>query len=246
MTTSWIGIAISVVVMLSGTAANLFIIGRFVGQWGEATKNIATTLSKVERRVEDVESSGEKTESERRLMDGRLKNAESGVDRFWEMRDEFVTMRTTVELEGKHSREKLDSVSRSVSVIERQIANLVSARAALHHPDIGGQELMNPFRRLDIRGWATLGMFALVFYVITLIAFVPAVSDSELFKTAATLLLGSGAFGLVCAFLWGGSTATTGAIDTVNERAKANAPPAAPVAEAMPTGDEAPPWERTR
>ena len=46
----------------------------------------------------------------------------------------------------------------------------------------------------DIRAWATAGMFILVFYVITLIAFVPEVSKSELFKTVATLLLGSGAF----------------------------------------------------
>lgn len=28
---------------------------------------------------------------------------------------------------------------------------------------------------MDIRAWATAGMFALVFYVVTLIAFVPAV-----------------------------------------------------------------------
>jgi hypothetical protein len=83
----------------------------------------------------------------------------------------------------------------------------------------------------DVRGWATIGMFALVFYVITLIAFVPAVSSSELFKTLATLLLGSGAFGLVCAFLWGGSKASVSAVDTVNAVAKqagAPTPPAAP------------------
>lgn len=72
----------------------------------------------------------------------------------------------------------------------------------------------------DVRGWATLAMFLLVFYVVSLIAFVPRVSDSELFKTIATLLLGSGAFGLVVAFLWGGSKATTSAIETVNEMAK--------------------------
>lgn len=76
----------------------------------------------------------------------------------------------------------------------------------------------------DVRGWATLGMFALVFYVVTLIAFVPRVSDSELFKTIATLLLGSGAFGLVCAFLWGGSKASAAAIDTVNEVARKATP----------------------
>jgi hypothetical protein len=72
----------------------------------------------------------------------------------------------------------------------------------------------------DIRAWATLGMFVLVFYVITLIAFVPGVGVNELFKTIATLLLGSGAFGLVCAFLWGGSKASVAAADTVNVMAK--------------------------
>jgi len=106
---------------------------------------------------------------------------------------------------------------------------------------------------MDIRARATGGMFALVFYVISLIAFVPAVSDSELFKTAATLLLGSGAFGLVCAFLWGGSKATTGAIDTVNEMAKANAPPPGSISVPPPATvtvetpvEDAPPWERSQ
>lgn len=72
----------------------------------------------------------------------------------------------------------------------------------------------------DVRGWATLAMFLMVFYVISLIAFIPRVSESELFKTIATLLLGSGAFGLVVAFLWGGSKASNSAVDTVNEMAK--------------------------
>ena len=71
-----------------------------------------------------------------------------------------------------------------------------------------------------MRGWATLAMFLMVFYVISLIAFIPRVSESELFKTIATLLLGSGAFGLVVAFLWGGSKASNSAVDTVNEMAK--------------------------
>ena len=72
----------------------------------------------------------------------------------------------------------------------------------------------------DVRGWATIGMFALVAYVLTLTALVPNLRQDDLWKTICTLLLGSGAFGLVCAFLWGGSKATTAAIDTVNEMAK--------------------------
>ena len=129
MNTSWIGIAISAAVMLSGTAINLFIVGRFVGQWSEAMKNIASTLSKVEQRIEEVEGQADKTEGERRLMDGRLGTVETGLDKFWTLRDEFVTMRTTVEINGKHQSEKLESLGRSVSVIERQIGNLVSTRS---------------------------------------------------------------------------------------------------------------------
>lgn len=72
----------------------------------------------------------------------------------------------------------------------------------------------------DVRGWATLGIFALVTIDLILIAFAPGAAENELFKTISTLLWGSGAFGLVCAFLWGGSAATKSAIDTVNEIAK--------------------------
>lgn len=126
---SWIGIAVSVLIMLGGTAVNLFIIGRFVGQWGEAMKNIAKTLERVEVRVEDVEALADSTETKGGLMEARLVNVESGVDRFWQMRDEFVTMRTTVEINGKHQSEKLESVGRSISVIERELGSLVGSKA---------------------------------------------------------------------------------------------------------------------
>lgn len=129
MDSQWIGIAISVLVMLGGTAVNLFIMGRFVGQWGEAMKNIASTLSKVESRVEEVGDQHDETEGKRALMDARLTTVETGVDRFWAMRDEFVTMRTTVEINSKHQTAKLESLDRSVSVIERQLGSLVGSKA---------------------------------------------------------------------------------------------------------------------
>lgn len=68
----------------------------------------------------------------------------------------------------------------------------------------------------DVRGWATIGMFVLVFYDLHLMATRPQLASNELFKTVSTLLLGSGAFGLVCSFLWGGSKASVAAADTVN------------------------------
>lgn len=80
----------------------------------------------------------------------------------------------------------------------------------------------------DIRGWATIAMFAMVFYILHLLATHPELASNELFKTVVTLLIGSGAFGLVCAFLWGGSKASVAAADTVNTMAKASAIPAQP------------------
>lgn len=79
----------------------------------------------------------------------------------------------------------------------------------------------------DIRAWATAGMFGLVAFLLHLIAAHPELQDNELFKTVATLLVGTGGFGLACSFLWGGSKATTAAIDTVNDMAKRPSPTAA-------------------
>lgn len=125
---NWIGVAVSVLVMLGGTAVNLFILGRFVGQWSEAMKNIVATLARVERRVEQAEEHGEATASKVGLMDQRLITTEEATSKFWLMRDEFTAMRVTVEQEGKHARDKLDSVGRSISVIERQMASWLTTR----------------------------------------------------------------------------------------------------------------------
>jgi DNA anti-recombination protein RmuC len=121
----WAGVAISVVGMLGITAANLFFMGRFVGQWSEAMKNIVATIAKVEERVEAVEEQA----MEVPLIDHRLAAAEAAISRFWELRDEFTALRVTVEQQGQHSREKLDSLARGQSVIERQMANLFNTRA---------------------------------------------------------------------------------------------------------------------
>jgi hypothetical protein len=80
----------------------------------------------------------------------------------------------------------------------------------------------------DIRAWATAAMFVLVFYMLHLIATHPEMASNELFKTVATLLIGSGAFGLVCAFLWGGSKGSASAIDTVNAMARSSPGPSTP------------------
>ena len=72
----------------------------------------------------------------------------------------------------------------------------------------------------DTRGWATIGIFAMAFFIIGLLAARPELGDNDLFKTLATLIFGSGAFGLACNYIWGGSKASSAAADTVNHMAK--------------------------
>jgi hypothetical protein len=139
MSSNWVGIAISVLVMLGGTAVNLFIIGRFVGQWSEAMKNIASTLQKVEAQAEAVQDQADGTDGRLQLIDQRLGVAEAATAKFWEMRDAFTRMTVTIESEGKHSREKLESLARGQSVIERQLANLVSAKGGFTVISTDGQ-----------------------------------------------------------------------------------------------------------
>lgn len=57
----------------------------------------------------------------------------------------------------------------------------------------------------DSRSLLTAGLLALVFYIITLIAIVPTLANNELFKTLATLLVGTAFVGGVIAFYFGSS-----------------------------------------
>lgn len=57
----------------------------------------------------------------------------------------------------------------------------------------------------DSRGMLTTGLLALVFYIMSLVAFVPSLGDNELFKTLATLLVGTAFVGGVIAFYFGSS-----------------------------------------
>lgn len=97
----------------------------------------------------------------------------------------------------------------------------------------------------DVRAWATIGMFALVAYDLHLIATHEELATNELFKTVSVLLLGTGGFGLLCAFLWGGSKASVAAAETVNEMAKNAPPPGGPPAPVVVTNDPANPVPTT-
>ena len=66
--------------------------------------------------------------------------------------------------------------------------------------------LMGPMMKLpEDRGVVTAFLCALVFYVITLMAFIPNLATNELFKTIATLIVGTAFVGGVVAFYFGNS-----------------------------------------
>jgi hypothetical protein len=69
----------------------------------------------------------------------------------------------------------------------------------------------------DVRAWATVGMFGLAAYALTLVAMKPELADNRLFTTMATLLFGTGGLGLACSFLWGGSKTSMHAAETVTD-----------------------------
>lgn len=73
----------------------------------------------------------------------------------------------------------------------------------------------------DVRACATVAMFVMVFYILHLLATHVELQKNELFKTVATLLIGSGSFGLACSFIWGGSKTSAAASETVNKMALA-------------------------
>lgn len=125
---NWTAVSIAGLVMLGGTAINLFIIGRFVGQWSEAMKNMSSALGRVEAQVLEVSDLSDGNASKLQLMDQRLLVVESATSRFWEMREQFVTLRVTIEMTAKRSDEVAASTGRAIAGIERQLANLVVTR----------------------------------------------------------------------------------------------------------------------
>lgn len=135
MDSSWIAVGISVLVVLGGTGANLFIMGRQVGQMNESMRNTASTLKDFKERLDEVGDMSAENAQGLSLVDQRVKATEAATGEFWKMRDAFTAMKTTAELEGKYAREKLESMDRSLREMGRTLANAM-------HTRLGGAGLM--------------------------------------------------------------------------------------------------------
>lgn len=70
----------------------------------------------------------------------------------------------------------------------------------------------------DIRGWALLGLFALVFYLFTLIAINPLLANVQLFGVLATAVVSTG-FGGALGYFYGSTQGSTAKDATISKMA---------------------------
>lgn len=70
----------------------------------------------------------------------------------------------------------------------------------------------------DARGMIVVGLFALVFFIFGLIAWVPSLNDNELFKTLATLIVGTGFVSGAITFYFGSSKNSTDKDQTISKQ----------------------------
>ena len=68
----------------------------------------------------------------------------------------------------------------------------------------------------DVRGWALLGLFALAFYIFTLIALNPLIANVQVFGVLATAIISGGLMGAV-GYFFGASKTSTDAADSANK-----------------------------
>ena len=67
----------------------------------------------------------------------------------------------------------------------------------------------------ELRGWITLGLFALTIYIVHLVASNPKLEDSKLFFSLATLIVGT-CFVNVVGFWFGSSKSSDTKSETIN------------------------------
>lgn len=131
MSSQWVAVALSVLVVLGGTGLNLFVIGRFIGQWSTALVRVSDDLTKIENRMGEVEDRADATEKRVLTLQGELNVVNKAMDQFWELRDAFMKLSGVLELTSKHTGEQLDGLKRGQAVIERQLATI--AKEGLHY-----------------------------------------------------------------------------------------------------------------
>lgn len=70
----------------------------------------------------------------------------------------------------------------------------------------------------DARSMIVAGLFALVFFIFGLIAWVPSLKDNELFKTLATLIVGTGFVSGAITFYFGSSKSSSDKDATISNQ----------------------------
>lgn len=105
----------------------------------------------------------------------------------------------------------------------------------------------------DIRGVVAIGVLLLVAMIFGLLAWIPELRGDGTFKDLAILVVGSGGFGIVLGWLFGGSKTGSQAVEKLEAPAPAS-PPGTTTITASPDVDvsvrevaqteDRPPWQR--
>lgn len=74
------------------------------------------------------------------------------------------------------------------------------------------------------RGWVTIGLFILTFFVIALLALNPALANVQLFATVVTLLVGAGGLLAAVSFYLGSSKSSSDKDATISKQLDKDAP----------------------
>lgn len=120
----WTSPIIAALAVFFGLGVNLVLAGKMVGRVTEGLANLSAAVVTLTGRVDQFEDEVEGEAQLRSSFETRLHAVEKGIDVFWGVRDQLNRMDAAGEVEGRHTREKLDSLARSLSGIERQMATI--------------------------------------------------------------------------------------------------------------------------
>jgi chromosome segregation ATPase len=129
----WAALAVSI-------AANLLIIGIFVGSLRQTVTGLKEALAGLSRRMDEYDDFGHESRNDRTEIRARLIAAEQGLAAIRAVSDKLSEFRAATEVEHRYTREKLDALGRDMASQQRQMANVAQMRPGAFHEIRAGSD----------------------------------------------------------------------------------------------------------